>query len=54
VLAANETIVFPAGTHTETIRMKYADFAMLVRPIVADFGRARVIRAPRTTVAQAG
>jgi Ala-tRNA(Pro) deacylase len=53
VLAANETIVFPAGTHTETIRMKYVDFAMLVRPIVADFGRARVIRAPRAAVAQA-
>jgi Ala-tRNA(Pro) deacylase len=54
VLAGNETIIFPAGTHTETIRMKYADFAMLVRPIVADFGRARVIRAPHPAMAQAG
>ena len=54
VLAANETIVFPAGTHTESIRMKYADFAMLAGPIVADFGRTRVIRSPRELVAHVG
>jgi Ala-tRNA(Pro) deacylase len=35
-LANDEFIVFPAGTHTETIRMKYADFARIARPKVAD------------------
>jgi len=43
-LAANETIVFAAGTHTDTIRMAYADFARLVKPVVAAFGRPRVVR----------
>jgi len=43
-LAANETIVFAAGTHTDTIRMAYADFARLVKPVVAEFGRPRVVR----------
>jgi Ala-tRNA(Pro) deacylase len=38
-LAANATIVFPAGTHTDTICMAYADFARLVQPFVAAFGR---------------
>lgn len=36
-------IVFNAGTHTETIRMKYDDFARLVDPRVIDIGKtARV------------
>lgn len=43
-LAANETIVFAAGTYTHTIRMAYADFARLVQPVVAVFGRPRVMR----------
>lgn len=30
-------IVFEAGTHTEAIKMDYADFARLVRPRVAEF-----------------
>jgi Ala-tRNA(Pro) deacylase len=30
-------IVFEAGTHTEAIRMEYADFARLAKPRVADF-----------------
>jgi Ala-tRNA(Pro) deacylase len=34
-LAKNETIRFQAGTHTETIEMKYADFDRLVGPAVA-------------------
>lgn len=37
-LAQDERIVFPAGTHTDTIEMAYADFARLVHPKVADFG----------------
>lgn len=42
-LAQDETIVFPAGTHTDTISMKYADYQRLVEPVVAEFrSRARV------------
>jgi Ala-tRNA(Pro) deacylase len=36
-LAEDETIVFQAGTHTDTITMQYADFARLVKPSVAKF-----------------
>jgi Ala-tRNA(Pro) deacylase len=36
-LAADETIVFQAGTHTDTISLKYADFARLVQPTVVEF-----------------
>jgi Ala-tRNA(Pro) deacylase len=35
-LAADEEIVFQAGTHRHAIRMKYADYAQLVEPTVAD------------------
>jgi Ala-tRNA(Pro) deacylase len=38
-LAQDPSIVFNAGTHTEAIRMDFADFARLVKPILADFGR---------------
>ncbi len=34
-LTRDEEIVFNAGTHTQAVRMKYADFARLVLPIVA-------------------
>jgi Ala-tRNA(Pro) deacylase len=34
-LTADEHIVFNAGTHTETVHMRYADFARLVQPKVA-------------------
>lgn len=36
-LAAEDTIVFQAGTHTDTVRLRYADFANLVRPVVDNF-----------------
>jgi Ala-tRNA(Pro) deacylase len=36
-LAEDETIVIQAGTHSDTIRLKYADFERLVRPTVARF-----------------
>jgi Ala-tRNA(Pro) deacylase len=36
VLAEEEAITFQAGTHTQTISMKYADFERLVGPTVAD------------------
>jgi Ala-tRNA(Pro) deacylase len=38
-LAANETIVFAAGTHTDTMSVRYADFARLVQPTVAALAR---------------
>ena len=38
-LTEDEEIVFNAGTHQETIRMRYQDFAQLVQPRVAEFAR---------------
>ena len=38
-LARDESIVFPAGTHTDTIGMKFADYERLVQPKIADFSR---------------
>ncbi|MBN1421535.1 MAG: YbaK/EbsC family protein [Planctomycetes bacterium] len=35
-LAEDEEIVFHAGSHVEAIRMKYADYARIARPRVAD------------------
>jgi Ala-tRNA(Pro) deacylase len=36
-LTREERIVFQAGSHTETVRMRYTDFARLVQPAVGDF-----------------
>jgi len=36
-LSDDETIVFNACTHTESIRMKFADYEQMVRPILAEF-----------------
>jgi len=33
-LTSDDEIVFNAGNHTQTVRMKYADFARLVKPKV--------------------
>ncbi len=38
VLEEDEEIVFNAGTHTDVVRIKYADFKRLVKPVVADIG----------------
>jgi Ala-tRNA(Pro) deacylase len=38
-LAEDETIVFRAGTHTDTMSLKYVDFERLVKPTVAEFAR---------------
>lgn len=35
-LREDEVIVFEAGTHTEAIRLPYADFERLVQPVVAE------------------
>jgi len=39
-LTEDPSIVFQAGTHTETMRIRYADFARLVKPTVLDIARA--------------
>jgi nucleotide-binding universal stress UspA family protein/prolyl-tRNA editing enzyme YbaK/EbsC (Cys-tRNA(Pro) deacylase) len=36
-LAEDETIVFRAGTHTDTMSVSYADFERLVEPALAEF-----------------
>lgn len=38
-LTRDEFIVFDAGSHTETVRLRYGDFAGLVKPRVARFAR---------------
>jgi Ala-tRNA(Pro) deacylase len=38
-LAEDASIVFPVGTHTETMRLTYADFERLVNPVVTEFAR---------------
>lgn len=40
-LTEDETIVFPAGTHTETMSLRYEDFERLVKPTVAEFTRRK-------------
>ncbi|MBI4464800.1 MAG: YbaK/EbsC family protein [Acidobacteria bacterium] len=37
-LVADPEIVFNAGTHQDTVRMRYADYARLVQPNVLSFG----------------
>lgn len=36
-LTDDEEIVFQAGTHHEAVKLRYHDFANLVRPVVAEF-----------------
>jgi Ala-tRNA(Pro) deacylase len=38
-LTEDESIVFQAGTHTDTISMSYADYACLVSPMIVDVVR---------------
>ena len=38
-LTRDETIVFQAGTHTDTMSMRYADYERLVNPTVMDLAR---------------
>jgi Ala-tRNA(Pro) deacylase len=39
-LTRDDDIVFNAGTHTQTVKMKYADFARLVQPTVVSIAAA--------------
>ena len=41
-LAEDKEIAFNAGSHYEVIRMRYADFARLVRPKVLHFAAGRI------------
>ena len=38
LLAQSEDIVFNAGSHTDAVQMKYADYASLTKPRVGNFG----------------
>ena len=38
-LAEDEQIVFNAGNHQEAVRLSYADFERLAKPIVGEFGQ---------------
>lgn len=40
-LAEEEMMVFPAGTYTDTMSLRYADFERLVQPKVIEFARTR-------------
>lgn len=40
-LTKDDTIVFNAGNHTQTVKMKYADFARVVRPQVISVAGSR-------------
>ncbi len=40
-LTEDEMIVFPVGTYTDTMSLKYADFERLVQPIVIEFARTQ-------------
>jgi Ala-tRNA(Pro) deacylase len=41
-LAEDETIVFRAGTHTDTMGVSYADFERLVEPAIAEFAASKL------------
>ena len=41
-LAEDETIVFRAGTHTDTMSVRYTDFERLVEPTTAEFAARRL------------
>ena len=37
-LSEDVEIVFNAGTHTDSIKMRYADYAKVVKPVLGEFG----------------
>lgn len=41
-LAAEDEIIFNAGTHTDAIAMRWADFARVIRPIVGNFAESPI------------
>jgi Ala-tRNA(Pro) deacylase len=45
ILTADEEITFNGGTHTDAVRMRYADFARLTHPVVGEFAHRPASRA---------
>jgi Ala-tRNA(Pro) deacylase len=45
-LTEDEVIVFPDGTHTETMSLRYADYERLVQPTIVEFARPRITYVP--------
>jgi Ala-tRNA(Pro) deacylase len=45
VLADDEFIVFNDGTHTDTLKIRYADYERLEHPVLAEFASTRSGRA---------
>jgi len=41
-LAEDETIVFRAGTHTDTMSVSYGDFERLAEPTIAEFAASKL------------
>lgn len=37
-LDRNQTAIFNAGTHTDTVRMKFSDYLRIVKPKVVELG----------------
>jgi Ala-tRNA(Pro) deacylase len=44
VLADDDYIIFNEGTHTDTLKIRYADYERLEHPVVAEFAAARTGR----------
>jgi len=51
-LGESQDIVFNAGSHTETMTMRYQDFAALVKPHVGQFGQPFPGAPPKRTSAR--
>jgi Ala-tRNA(Pro) deacylase len=45
MLTSDEEITFNGGTHTDAVRMRYADFARLTHPVVGEFAHRPASRA---------
>jgi Ala-tRNA(Pro) deacylase len=45
-LTNNEVVVFPAGTHTESMSVRLADYARLVEPAIVEFARSKITFVP--------
>jgi Ala-tRNA(Pro) deacylase len=45
-LTNNEIVVFPAGTHTESMSVRFADYARLVEPTIVEFARPNITSVP--------
>ena len=53
-LAGSDEIVFNGGSHTETIKMRYKDFAALVKPKSGPFGLPRDVKGAKAKKGKPG